>query len=439
VTDGFGQTGGMSDHRPAVLLITQWYSPEPVQQPAWIAHALTTQGLDVDVLTGVPNYPTGEVSSGHSALRPEAEVIDGVRVRRAPLYPSHSHSAGKRMLNYLSWAFSAAVVGRRHLRRADATLVYSSPATAAIPAMAGRRLFGTPYVLLVQDVWPDSIFASGFLPGRVGRVAHLALSAFADLAYRWADTVVVISPGMVDLLAERGVPREKLELVYNWMPEPSDVQETPPDSWRERLGISREDFVLLYAGNHGAAQALGPVLEAFSLMREDRSVHLVLAGDGVDKPKLIDQAASAGLTNVHFVDRQPFSAMASLSAAADAQLISLADRPLFDVTMPSKVQAVLAAARPAVVSARGDAARVVVEAGAGVAVDPESPEALAAALRRLRDLPTDAREEMGHRGRSYYDSNMAERVGGERLARALVRAAGRPRRDEVDHRTKDAQ
>ncbi|WP_395657304.1 glycosyltransferase family 4 protein [Nocardioides sp.] len=401
--------------------MTQWYSPEPAAQPVGIATSLKELGFDVSVLTGIPNYPTGRIHKGYRASQVSTHVVDGITVRRTPLFADHGLKTHRRIANYVSWALSSCFFGVAQVRRADVALVYSSPATAALPALMGRHLFGVPYVLVVQDVWPDSVFASGFLSGPLGRAARLMLESFVSWAYRSAATVVVISPGMVDLLANRGVPPEKLELIYNWVPRGHVGDHVDSLDLREQLGIGREEFVLLYAGNHGAGQALATAVSAFGRVGND--VHLVLVGDGVEKNDLRRRVKEQRLRNVHFLDQQPSSAMPAIVAAADAQLVSLADQPLFAVTMPSKVQAILASGKAAVVSAPGDAAAVVERAGAGIGVAPEDPRALAEAVLRLRNLPSSELRAMGIRGRELYLREMAEEIGSHKLADVLRRAS----------------
>jgi len=210
--------------------------------------------------------------------------------------------------------------------------------------MVARGLWGRPYVLLVQDVWPDSIFASGFLTGAVGSVARRSLNFFVNLTYRWADHVAVTSPGMVDLLASRGVPRKKFSVAHNWVEEKAimDPDWSAVARLRESWGVVSDDFVLMmYAGNHGQAQGLEPVVEVFAGFPLGAGCHLVLIGEGVAKSGLVETAR--GHPAIHFMSPVPRSEMTALMSASDAQLVSLAGRPLFAVTMPSKVQSILAA------------------------------------------------------------------------------------------------
>lgn len=414
--------------RGSVAFVCQWYPPEPAEVPRGIAMALADSGLDVTVLTGIPNYPTGVVAPGYSAGRGKREIRDGLAVRRTPLYPSHDASALRRLANYASWALSATALGQGVLRSSTVSLVYSSPATAALPAMVARALWGTPYVLLVQDVWPDSVFDSGYLQGPVGRLTRRVLDVLVGATYRSAHHVAVTSPGMVDLLVARGVPRDKLTVVHNWVSEEPapDAATVDVQELRATWDADPDDFVLMYAGNHGQAQHLEPVVETFAGLPDDAVSHLVLVGDGVTKSRLVELAG--GHARIHFLDPVPSSEMARLMHASDAQLVSLADRPLFAVTMPSKVQSILAAALPVVVVARGDAADVVTGAGAGVAVAPGDRQGLRDAVQQLAETDRNERREMGRRGRAWYDAHSSRQVGSGVLRRLLEDAARGARR-----------
>lgn len=407
-----------------VLLITQWYPPEPVDIPESIALALVEHGLEVAVLTGVPNYPHGKVPKGYSSFRASAESIRSIRVQRTPLYPSHDSQALKRLVNYASWALSSAVFGQHCVRRSDVSLVYSSPATAALSAMVGKLLWGKPYVLLVQDVWPDSIFASGFVSGRMAEPVRRLVAAFVQRSYSMAAHVAVISPGMADLLADRGVPPQKLSVVFNWLP---DIAPDQPDrhsapALHDALDLPPDVRVFMYAGNHGHAQALEPLVDAFA-MEDSGTAHLVMLGSGVTKSTLVERAA--GNPRVHFLEPVTRDAADRLMSSADATVVSLSNQPLFAVTMPSKVQSGLRAGLPMLVVARGDAADVVETAGAGVAAAPGDAGSIADAVLRLSTMSQPALSAMGHAGSMVYESMMSKSVGAPRLADILSAAADR--------------
>jgi len=394
-------------------LITQWWPPEPVTVPVWIATALSELGWEIEVLTGVPNYPSGIVADGYSLRRYTKEEAAGFPVVRAPLYPNHGMSALKRMANYLSWAASATVPAVMQ-PRADINVVYASPATAAFPAMVARIVRRTPYVLIAQDIWPDSVTRGGFMgQGRFVALLEGVLGWFVRSAYAGASAVSVISPGAQDLLAERGVSRDKLSLIYNWVDEEIFTPQARNPEDRTTLVEHAEDFILLYAGNLGRAQGLGTAIDAVAM--SPSHVRLVIAGDGVEETALRQHAARVAPDRVRFLGRQPIAEMSKLNSSADAQLVMLRDLPLYRTTMPSKLQAVLASGSSLICSVAGDAAEVVRRSGAGLTVPPENPRALSEAIGVMAKMDEGERIEMGLRGREFYDQEMAKSVGARRL------------------------
>ncbi|MGH3326844.1 MAG: glycosyltransferase family 4 protein [Streptomycetales bacterium] len=412
-------------------MISQWYEPE-VQSatvPSAISRSLTALGHDVSVLTGFPNYPSGRIYPGYQ-LRPyQFESRSGVGVHRVPLWPSHDRSAVKRAANYLSFASSAAT-RLRILRSVDAWLVYSTPATVAIPALVAKAVFRRPFVLLIQDLWPDTVVESGFVGGGKGlELMVRSLHKFCDATYRNASAVAVTAPGMAELLRRRGVGADKLDVVPNWVDEEA-FRPVPRD--RE---IAREfdlsGFVVMYAGNLGDFQGLDTIIEASDLLGDIPELKVVFVGAGVAEGRLRAAAERAGRRNILFLGQQPLDRMAALMALSDVQLVTLQDLPLFHATLPSKVQTALASGRPIVAAVPGDASRIIGESGAGLAVRPGDAGALADALRRMYRVGEEGRESMGRRGRAFYLEQLSARVGSVKLARLLesaaARGAGRPR------------
>ena len=408
--------------REAVCYVSQVYHPENVGVACWVAEELERVGWDVTVLTGVPNYPTGVVHPGYRADEASREEIGGIEVRRTPLYPSHDTNPVGRMLNYTSWALSSTYYGMGDLRRAGLAVVHSSPVTANLAPMVARVLFGVPYVTMVMDLWPDSVFQSGFLTsGPVRRIAEAMLGSFARWSYRLASHVTVLSPSMKQVLVERGVPEEKISLVYNWVDESLfAVPASPDQALRASLGLTDDDFVAMYAGAHGIAQGLGVLVEAAARIDPAERIHIVTVGDGIDGERLRTLAQDLGVTDrVHFLGRRPMATMPGLLAAADLQVVCISDTPLFRVNMPSKIPSLLAGGHPLLVVAVGDPADVVTDADAGLAASPNDPADVADALRRARDAGADMLREMGERGRDLYEREMSSAIGGARLTEIL--------------------
>ncbi|MFI8592689.1 glycosyltransferase family 4 protein [Dietzia maris] len=403
-----------------VGMLSHWFDPEggAAAGPGTIARALLQRGHQVDVVTGYPIYPAGRVFDGYRVRPYMREDIRGVGVHRVPIYPSHDENAGRRMANYLSYAASSSISAPVVLRKSDVIFVYSSPATVATAAWLLRALNGIPYVLQVQDLWPDTVTSSDFLDRPKKRLIEKSLHAYCNEVYRRAAHIAVISPGMKDLLAERGVPKHKISLVPNWAEEAS-FRPVPRDCNLARsFGLTRK-FTVMYAGNLGEMQNLDPLIEAASLLRSRRDIGFALIGAGVRKEHLIRRVEELRLDNVLFIPPQTFEKMADFLALADAQLISLKDEPLYRATMPSKVQANMAAGQPIIAAVAGDAARVVEDANCGLTTPPGDPRALADAVAQMADLGPPAWKELGERGRDYYHSHFSEQTVGDLLEMLL--------------------
>lgn len=407
-----------------VGFVSQYYPPEPgaAAHPGVVAGALARRGHNVRVITGFPSYPHGVLYDGYQQRLRSHDVVNGLPVLRFPYYLSHDASGARRALSMVTFGMSATMQAGS-LRDVDAVLVYASPATTALPAMALRRLFDVPHVLYIQDLWPDTVMESGMLAGnKAARTrAERVLSRACLASYRSAARIVVISPSMRTILAERGVPEHKIDVVPNWVDE-SVFQPTPADP-DLATQFAPHALTVMYAGGIGELQGLRHAVEAMSLVGRASGIHLAILGEGVAKQGLVDHVRGLGLDDrVSFHAGRPLVDMPAVISAADVQLVSLLDRPLFHGTIPSKVQASLAAGAPVLVSAPGDAGSLVTEAGAGVVVPPESPRQLADAMLRLRDLGPAALVEAGHRGREHYLTRLSEESGGAALERALTEA-----------------
>lgn len=404
-----------------ILLLMQFFDPEPQPRGLVFAKALKNAGHEVEVLTGFPNYPGGKIYEGHEVSVHRKEDHDGVVVHRVALYPSHDRSAVRRIANYGSFALSAAFVGPSVVTKPDVVFVYHPPLTISVPAATLKLLWGVPFVYEVQDLWPDTLRATGM----IDRAQVLAIIGWwARQVYRVADRVTVISPGFRNLLIERGVRPDKVEVVPNWTEEDRFTLEPRDPALVKTYGLEGR-FNVMFAGTMGIAQGLDAVLDAakISQQRTPRAQY-VFVGGGVDKARLEAQSQELGLDNVVFLPRQPLEAMGRILPLADALLVHLRDDPLFAITVPSKTQAYLWAGVPVIMAMRGDAADMVEAAKAGVVCTPEDPASIADAVHDLASRSDDALRELGRSGRAYYDEQLSLRVGVQRYINMFQRLAG---------------
>jgi len=394
-------------------MLTQWFDPEPIFKGLGFAKALVARGHEVEVLTGFPNYPGGELYPGYEVRPWRRENIDGVSVIRVALYPSHDKSALKRVTNYASFAFAAATLGPLLVREPDVIYVYHPPATIGLAAIALKERFGAPIVYDIQDMWPDTIAASGML---TNPLALKTVDTYCRVLYRKCDRIVVLSPGFKRLLEGRGVPAQKIEVIYNWTFEDGETPRSDRELSEEFGFFGR--FNVLFAGTMGTGQGLDAVLDAAKILaRKKPEIQFVLVGGGVDRERLVERVEREQIDNVLFLPRQEPSAMGPILAAADVLLVHLKDDPLFRVTIPSKTQAYLASGKPILMGVRGDAAELVERAGAGISFEPDNANDLARSVEVVVNLSIEQREAMGLRGREYYQRELSVAVGVERFSR----------------------
>ncbi len=404
-----------------VLILSQYYAPEPVPKPAELAEYLQSRGHRVSVLTGFPNYPSGRLYDGFRLALWQREQIRGVPVLRAFEYPYHGHVKLGRMLNYASFMASA-MVAALALRKVDVIYVYHPPLTIGLAARVLGWRVRAPFVYDVQDIWPEAAVASGFL--REGRWTRL-LARLERYVYQGAGHLIAVTDGARGNLIAKGVPAERVSVLPHWVDEQAiGAGQIEGQALRQRLGWER-DFVLLFAGNLGLVQGLDGALLAMERFASDARVRLVLVGDGADRERLMRLARERELgSRVQFIDRVPQTDMPPLLAAADALLVHLKRAPFASLALPTKTLAYLAAGRPILMAVEGAAAELISAAGAGVLARPEDPDDIAEALRRLRALPLAQRQQLGDNGRRYVTQHLARDQVLARYETLLARVAG---------------
>ena len=371
-----------------ILLLSHYFPPE-VNAPAnrSFEHARTwvRAGHEVSVITCAPNHPGGRLFPGYRNRFRQEEERDGVRVIRVWTYLTPNAGFARRIANYLVFALLGGLAALR-VQRPDVVIATSPQFFCGLAGAVAARLRRLPFVLEVRDLWPESIVALGQL--RL-RAAIRALEALETALYRSARGVVVNSRSFIPHIAARGVPEERIELVENGI-DPALFHPRPRDpKLASRFGLD-EGFAVAYLGTLGMAHGLRTVLDTAERLR-DEPFHFLLIGDGAEREGLEREILGRGLRQVRILGLRPREEIPRWIATADALLVLLRDLPVFRTVIPSKIFEFLAQERPVVLAApEGEATRLVGEAKAALVVPPEDPEALARALRRLREDPTTA-------------------------------------------------
>jgi lipopolysaccharide/colanic/teichoic acid biosynthesis glycosyltransferase len=414
-----------------ILYATQWFEPEPILKGIYFAKLLRAHGHDVRVVTGFPNYPGGALYPGYRLKLIRRDTMDDIPVDRVPLYPSHSRSAFGRVLNYLSFAASLSVYGLL-TRKPDVLYAYHPPLTVGVAAAVIARIRRVAFVYDIQDLWPDTIAASGMVSNRV--VLRLIAAMFRWVCGR-ADRIIVQSPGFKRALVERGIAAAKIEVIYNWA---NELEARPRGEADLAAFALAGRFNVVYAGTMGPTQGLDVVLRAAKLIEaSDPRVQIILVGGGIEVEQLRALAAGIGTESARIMPRMPQSEIGNLLAAADLLLVHLKDEPLFRITIPSKTQFYLAMGKPILMGIRGDAAELIERARAGVVVEPENASALASAVLDLARRPRHELAAMGARGREFYARELSAEVGVGRTLAVLASAIAAHKRGSVVKRAFD--
>jgi glycosyltransferase involved in cell wall biosynthesis len=391
----------VSDPR-RVLIVTQYFWPEtgaPQVRYDAITKALVELGVEVDVLTGMPNYPTGRIAAGYDAWRPRVETRTGVRIHRLPLFAYGGDNKWLRLANHVSFA-SSAFLGAVLDLDPDIVVVESPPLPLVVPAALIARRHGAPLVMYASDLWPDVPLAMGALhPGFVADRARDLESLSYSLSWR----ITVTSDAHLEKVAEHpDGGRAKLLLLPNGF-DPDTFRPYDPaecGAERERLGSLADRALFMYAGTIGHAQALDTIVRAAEHLRGDARIGFVFIGDGPERAPLEQLVRELGLDSVLFIGAVPPGQVARYLAFATATLAPMRAAEFFKRTRPAKVIPSLACAKPVIFASRGESGAMLEREACGIVVPPEDPQALAGAITRLADDPDEARA-MGERGRAF--------------------------------------
>lgn len=399
-----------------ILVVTQHYWPEPFNF-ADICEGLAERGFEVTVLTGLPNYPDGDIYPGYAGGHNRIQEHNGVRIVRAPLVP-RGHNPVQRVLNYYSFPAAAYRVALGIDPDFDVIVTFqSSPVMQAEPAVRIAEETGIPLLHYVIDIWPECLLAGGV------RRDSAVYNHFAKVSagiYGKADRLAVTSPRFKGYLEELvGRPVSVFDL-----PQYAEDIFAGADPGLAPAGYGPDRINLTFAGNVGAAQSVDTLVCAAAILANDERFlfHVVGSGSELDRCKRL--AAELGAPNVVFHGRHELEEMPSYYAASDAMVATFADDPVLGLTLPRKIQSYMAAGKPIVASVTGEAERVIGEAGCGFCCAAGDAEGLAIACMKLAYVGRAERARMGEAGRLYYQRNFSRESFFETLESELKKMRG---------------
>jgi glycosyltransferase involved in cell wall biosynthesis len=383
-----------------VLIWTQYFWPENFHINA-VARSLHEQGMEVTILTGKPNYPEGKIFEGYKATGIQQEKYSGFEVIRIPLRQRGKNSGKGMALNYLSFIASGYLFAPYVLRgrKFDVVFVYGlSPLLQALPAVYLAWLKRAPLVLWVQDLWPESLVATGFIKNKwiLGSV-ELAVRYI----YLYSDSILIQCEGFRASVERLTSKKDSISYF------PNSAEATPIELSTTSQGVLIANsvaqwFSVVFAGNIGIAQFCETIIEAANLLQNIKNIKFYLIGNGSMADAIIKNIEEAGLDNVVMTGQVPTEDMASIYASASVLLLTLRDEPTLSATIPSKLQSYFAAGKPVIASSNGESANVVNKANAGLTCQAGDASALAEAVIKLYEMQPEERVRLGENGRDYF-------------------------------------
>lgn len=382
-----------------ILIVSQYFWPENFRIND-LAMALKERGHDVSVLTGMPNYPAGKAFDGYSWWRKRRDHMKSIPIIRSPLFLRRESKSWQLVLNYLSFAVSASVWGAWAFRKKEFDVIFTfevSPITVAYPAMVMRKLKKVPMLFWVQDLWPESLSATGSIqsPAALSMVQRLVKNI-----YQHCDLIPVQSQAFIEPAMEVGAEREKIRYFPNWVEslfKPVSLEAGAS----ERLEVPSDGFVVMFAGNLGEAQSIETMVGAAEILR-NMPIHWIFLGDGRRREWLEASVVEKKLDRVHVLGSRPLETMPSYFSLADAMLVTLRDDPVMMATIPSKVQSYLACGRPVIGALNGEGARIIDDSGSGFCATSGDEVGLAEVVLKMSQLSPQKRQMMGDAGLAYY-------------------------------------
>ena len=388
-----------------ILVVCQHYYPEPFRISD-ICEWLVSKGHEVDVITGVPNYPMGVVYDGYKDKSKRDEVINGVNVHRCFTIARRS-GAVFRLLNYYSFAISSGRYAKRLKKEYDVIFVNQlSPVMMANAAVKYKKKHGTRLVMYTLDLWPESLTAGGI---KRGSLIYKYFHGVSRKIYKAADKILVTSRSFRDYF------KKEFDIdIEAHVPQYAEALFTPEACKK----TANETVDLMFAGNVGAAQSIDTIIKAAALTKDVENLRWHIVGEGSELENMKKLAEDLSADSVIFHGRRPLEEMAKYYSMADAMLVTMKDSPIISYTLPGKVQTYMAAGKPIIGAINGETMALINEAECGICVPAEDASALAAAAREFST--TDKREEYAKNSHAYSAANFDKEAVCERLLSSLT-------------------
>lgn len=386
-----------------ILIFSQHFHPENFRINE-IAQSLVSKfSYELVVVTGKPNYPSGKIFPEYEKAGIEGNYL-GFPVFRVPIWLRRSGRNFDLMLNYLSYIFSATIFSCMRLSRYDSDVVFcygTSPLLQAIPGIIYSKIFKKKFILNVQDLWPESLSATG-------RIKNRLIIKLVDLVVAWiyknSNLILVQSNDFSKKILRYTSEKDK---IHYWPNSVDDIFLNPDSFDPSTIPCldQQHKFTVMFAGNIGFAQSIENIFKAACLLRDFHNIQFVIIGDGSKRVWLENAIQTEDLNNVFLPGQFSMNKMPHLLRQADVLLATLSDQEIFNLTIPNKIQAYMAVGKPILCAINGSAANLIRDSSSGLAIPADDSLLLSQAILKMYEMPRDELLKFGENGRSYFKKN----------------------------------
>lgn len=380
-----------------ILVVSQYFWPENFRINDLVKE-WCSKGHSVTVVTGIPNYPAGQVFEGYKRSPQIYNFYEGARVLRTPMV-TRGKGVVRLLLNYISFIVCGSIWGAIGIRKQNFDMIFvfePSPITVGLPAILFGRLKHAPVVFWALDLWPETLAAVGIVKSKFGL---RLIGRLVRFIYNRCTLVLGQSRSFLPSIANYCDDNTKIRYFPSWSEEVYDSSsvEVAPEVPRRT-----DMFNVVFAGNIGDAQDMPSILRAAEALRNDSSIRWLVIGDGRKYEWMKAEVEARGLQEqVVLLGRYHIDRMPSFYLHADALLVSLKKDPVFSLTIPGKVQSYLASGIPILGMLDGEGADVILAANAGLVCDAGDSSKLADNVKKMANMNADARSKMGMSGRAF--------------------------------------
>lgn len=403
-----------------ILVISQHFWPETFRIND-ICDYLIENGYAVDVLCGIPNYPSGKFTEGYGYFKIRKQTHKNIHIRRVFEIPRSNNSSFKIFLNYISFPI-ASLFHIPHLlgTKYDKIFLYqTSPIIMTISGIILGKLKKVETTMYVLDLWPENLYS--VLPVK-NRFLRSVAKMISDWHYRNADKLIVLSEKMRSELVNRtGIANDRI-VVIPQAPEKIYEQEIKDSVLNKRFG---DKFNLVFTGSITPAQSFDTIIHSAKILKEKgiQDINWIIVGDGMSRSKVENDVRTSGLNDIfHFEGQVPVEEIPKYTSIADGLIGCLAKSDLLEATIPAKVMSYIASGKPLVLAMDGEVQHLInTTIQGGYVSSSEDSMALASNIIKLHGLSDTRRKKMSKRLKKYYFKNLRRDILLDKLVRFIYK------------------